>query len=1737
MPKNRPSRPPQSGPLLKSWRQEGPSGGKAKAWLIVRRATATLIALALVGGLAWIVLRPFFLPKTYLSFVAADDLAPLAAPPLKFVYEDLSGFARLQASLTPLSDDAPPLPFTRLARPELLEAELQAVAEAEVGPEDAVVLYIAAHGIVLDREDGPRAYLICSNFSPASPASQIEQGLYPVDKLLRQIRDLPGGPKLLLLDAGQLETAPRAGMAINLFPEMLQQAMNDLEQPVAQLWVLTANSPGERSHVSTALRRSVFGFLAAAGLQGAADLNDDGEVQLRELADYVRQNVARWVQQASGDRASQTPLLLGPARNEVAGEVHLLYTAGLPDVPSVSAEINAAHSKDSRKSVLSNVADFMSQRVDEFAVGPASDAFDFLASGVEEDEETPSSDSAEDTDPSGGVADRDAARRLAEYGLVERAWELTAKLAGGPNPPYEYAPHLWRLHLDQLLWYEQLQQSGERLDPRILVEALRELNQSLEAFGQPDKPLRGAPRNVIEQIRLRRPTPPLTLAEAPTLALAEAVAAADPQQSMPEKLVAFVDPYDRWLNSGDGYERLAALVQQSWGDPAWQASWQQFYEFLPIDRYLDRPELPVELVKLSLAVRREGEQAAARPYWGEGWAAGIVQRADRRRLEAERLLIDQAASDWQRRVEENLQAARRLYAEANAELDEVQQAADLYQRMLSVATDYLRWRRRAAGQSAASAPSEQRLRDFLAVLDQLAGVLDRPEEARLADLRSYANRLERIRDDLAGTHQSRIVEELSAAPYRSNVPPRIDAMLTTALLDAPERSRLITARVAAEQELMRDFQPARPSASALEPPSPRASRQAAASHLELWRSLLKRFDPRRGETNSDNVTPDVDDPQSIVRQNRLLREQLATLPEAIAAVAASNRALADTEQRAGQLERLRRARGALFLVDPVDLTAASPLAAVTTVSSSGGGEQTTSAGPLTSLHHAAWYDTLRQGQQRRQTAVADAPAGEATVLRSQARSLADLAARIEGQPPIKSATPSTLRLNVTQQEVPLVTSDETLVNLTVSSQRETPIWIVAQYDEQLLEVDGVGGVQIVRENQMPAPPPSVDAEEAAYPYHPQVRQIADSLQAAPRQPREVAVRVRRRSAAGGRATLVLKAVSQSEHVRQTLPVRLPVRRDLQLSVVDERGQETAVGRSVNLFARHIQDLTLQITNQGGAQRTLRGALYAPQRRSTVEIPDGWIEPLAAEQILRRFGRRVPVATGAALIVPPGASRPLVFDFGSTDNRSALGAQTEGAPPRIPLPHGMLLQLVDEQSGQSTIWPLRFEVWKPRRFLSARAFYDPGSQELRVTLAPIDDNRLPAAPVKAELVMDPQYVSDVGRRAMTVEITGPGQRGELRSPLKGFWPAQGYLAADIAVDGYPRAFRFRVNPATAGQDLYPEEDITQIEIAHPEPGAEFPASAQVPVELHVDAPEGFFSVETSWIDIGIDVDRDREFENETPRRLRSDRHVEIFARVPEGEETTLALEPVVGDFQLSMNTEGLNGRVNVLCQVQSDGEIEEEQDIEIVLDGDGPTFAPFKFNVRDGELVAEIYPQDELTRVESVEAGLESLDTEEIKWEKAKQADTASDQWIARLSLKELAPGEHNVHFRAVDSAGNQSLVKREVMVEQPSTPPADSSDAGSEPADSKPAKPVENRLAGVVTYGRHDISELVVSLAGQDKTAKISAGGRFDFGMLPPGDYTIQARGLSRGNYRKGEKKVTVSDKPNTPARVQMKIR
>jgi hypothetical protein len=320
-----------------SWKGGGKGDVDPRAARRVRRVVGTIAALGLFAWFAWL-LWPHPVATTYVLCAAVDDYDVLQAPPLPFAVETIGEFEPLAkrpgVSLQHRQDVK-----TAKALADLFAAELP-----RGGPKspDIVLVYLAAHGVSQsDGQGGAQAWLLGSDYG-----AMRDVGKVAIDDVLSALGACQARAKVLVLDAGSIENDPALGMAVNEFSALVAEKVSQL--PEDDVWVLLSHRLFEKSHAAFADRRSVFGYYVARGLQGGPEVDRDADgVDLSELFDYVRDNVARYVWHASNRQETQTPVLV--ARGDLARAGGLKLTLRRPAAPASAPAEEKAEDKSQEK--------------------------------------------------------------------------------------------------------------------------------------------------------------------------------------------------------------------------------------------------------------------------------------------------------------------------------------------------------------------------------------------------------------------------------------------------------------------------------------------------------------------------------------------------------------------------------------------------------------------------------------------------------------------------------------------------------------------------------------------------------------------------------------------------------------------------------------------------------------------------------------------------------------------------------------------------------------------------------------------------------------------------------------------------------------------------------------------------------------------------------------------------------------------------------------------------------------------------------------------------------------------------------------------------------------------------------------------------------------------------------------------------------------------------------------------
>lgn len=190
--------------------------------------------------------------------------------------------------------------FGRQERNQIVE-ELAKLKERKQS--DALVLYVCAFARASEKGE---VLLLPGDFNPDDSQSAVS-----LRDALQMLRECPAGHKFLIMDTMRPLADSRLGVLAN---DVASRIPQDLEAvPDSNRMVLLSCSPGQVSHASEDLGRSVFGYYVEEGLRGwadgfNADGKRDGHVSARELAEFVKRRVDRWAEHNRGSR--QTPTLI-----------------------------------------------------------------------------------------------------------------------------------------------------------------------------------------------------------------------------------------------------------------------------------------------------------------------------------------------------------------------------------------------------------------------------------------------------------------------------------------------------------------------------------------------------------------------------------------------------------------------------------------------------------------------------------------------------------------------------------------------------------------------------------------------------------------------------------------------------------------------------------------------------------------------------------------------------------------------------------------------------------------------------------------------------------------------------------------------------------------------------------------------------------------------------------------------------------------------------------------------------------------------------------------------------------------------------------------------------------------------------------------------------------------------------------------------------------------------------------
>jgi formylglycine-generating enzyme required for sulfatase activity len=178
-------------------------------------------------------------------------------------------------------------------------------------PADRVLVALAGHGVQF--RDGDEAY-----YCPADARLNDRSSLIPLSEFHRALEGCGAGFKLLLVDACRNDpltavSRDAAGRAVVDLPSLSRPI---LRKPPGGVAAFFSCSPGEIAFENPELKHGVFFHFIIKGLEGDADADADGKVDLDELSAFTKKRVFRFVDTTYG--REQTPELDNRTRGSVA---------------------------------------------------------------------------------------------------------------------------------------------------------------------------------------------------------------------------------------------------------------------------------------------------------------------------------------------------------------------------------------------------------------------------------------------------------------------------------------------------------------------------------------------------------------------------------------------------------------------------------------------------------------------------------------------------------------------------------------------------------------------------------------------------------------------------------------------------------------------------------------------------------------------------------------------------------------------------------------------------------------------------------------------------------------------------------------------------------------------------------------------------------------------------------------------------------------------------------------------------------------------------------------------------------------------------------------------------------------------------------------------------------------------------------------------------------------------------
>ncbi|MFT7633210.1 MAG: hypothetical protein ACI87E_004265, partial [Mariniblastus sp.] len=1298
--------------------------------------------------------------------------------------------------------------------------------------------------------------------------------------------------------------------------------------------------------------------------------------------------------------------------------------------------------------------------------------------------------------------------------LQREAWNLYFQFetpgSNGPRP-IDYAPFAWRELGELIMFYDHQVRLGKSLDQ--MEERLQEIVKSLRALRNGDAVPDAARNEVIDRIVASRPKGNLKPSQVLSMGFG--------QQAEASGFVVLGQTFHKQRRDFDAtLEEPSKTGLTKWLEE--NPELHRMHEPWLAKRLLSIPTLSWELQRQAISLSRFAENVGSPIITSVPWILKNLETADKVRLRSIALMEDQTVPRWNQRASAGLEESRKLYRLAEDQINAVDDALRLRNDLLFRLPYYARVP--FFDRTVKPGPVYRDLDNLVNAIRELDSMVRSLASVNLTTLRSGIESSilahEKFRFTLLPSTDTS--EKSQSAADRGTID--LETLMNIPVLDPTTRSQilqLIQSRASLGETSLANAGIPEPKTQSST--FDRGLLRGARRHFELeikiaelaefkldepttnLEELKETFKTWFGQRKIDSISDDDFEfwSQACDKMNIGLAKFYQQLPTQIISALRRDVSATNRESRNQYLTRLQIAWRAASLIDPRDLNSSEAMV------------------KRTILSEESCFDWLSFQRHRLLAAAQNQTVQNRKFLLYIRKEYRQAMRQLRPQLTIQPDAPDTLELiGVNRVSLGGGRTDEVEVTCKYLGSGPKQIWLFIDYNSQALAVNELGvksayDLNKLRESQevslsvLDLEGIGRDPSKA----EDRVGQLVATFMANPGESRQFRFLMIPQPNATD-AKLIVSAAAGGQVVKHETIANLAAKSDWEL-IVEPRWSEVSYdhGNTVRLhpLPNRAADYELFIRNRSNRERSVSLRLLSPQEKIQSQIPLGDISEIALQQELDGLGDILVLhQTPTWNVGADQQMKPIPMVAFEDDQEKKDEPEKESKPLRVPVRHGILAVLTDNESKESRIWQLEFLPQKPLKFLNVVAGYDAERGRIEIKASAMQGEQVPAEGHKIVC----EFENPISSQAMVRlrdRITPTSPEVELFAEI----PASvGHTeTVFVHVDDYPRAFIFNIPCWKTVRRIAPSANEMRFKILKPLAQRSYQAPIDaIPVEFQVDAPIGAFTDPNDVVQIGIDADRDRELSRERSIEFFSDRQAAVwFLGIdPDGKILT---DNLVSDFHVDVPGTGYrNARVNLLGKVEVNSRFRWSNSVEVLLDSKSPNIQrvllePGSVVTPEDELkVRIVVDDDEMSGVASVTLGMANQEGElsqEIPLVAAeKQPDNS---WLGIIPLADVSLGKNELLISATDVVGNQgeffkkqfNLVSAEKMAENLAA--------------------ATFKVRGTVFYYDDSVEGAKVELAGAEgavASAVSDARGAFQFEAVPAGEFTLSVVSVIRNKPR-----------------------